>query len=74
MGFMTKGKPTEKVTYLEREEVTEWVDKFAEEQGWDLSDVRNRAIMYYAMKYKKGELDDPQVDKGEGVGDIGELL
>lgn len=62
MGFTTKSEETTTSTFSEREDVEEWVHNFADEQGWDYSDVRNRAIMYYAMKYAKGELDDPMVD------------
>lgn len=62
MGFTTKGEETERVTYVERKDITRFVRKFAEEQGWDLSDVRNRALLYYAWKYKEGTLDDPKVD------------
>lgn len=64
MGFTTKGEPTAPSTFTERKDVKRFVEKFAKEQGWDLSDVRNRALMYYAMKYKRGELDDPMVDNG----------
>jgi hypothetical protein len=62
MGFITDKADSSTSTFSEREDVESWVHEFADEQGWDLSDVRNRAIMYYAMKYRKGELDDPVVD------------
>lgn len=65
MGIFTKGVETDTTTFTERKDVEEFVHEFAEEQGWDLSDVRNRAIMYYARKYKKGELDDNMVDMGK---------
>lgn len=72
MGFTTKGEDTNRVTYHERDDVTEWVHKFSEENGWDLSDVRNRALMWYFYKYQEGELDDPKVDKSaeEVISDI----
>ena len=62
MGFITNKEDVSQSTFQEREDVEEWVHAFANEQGWDLSDVRNRAIMYYALQYQKGELDDPYVD------------
>ena len=62
MGFITNKEDVSQSTVQEREDVEEWVHAFANEQGWDLSDVRNRAIMYYALQYQKGELDDPYVD------------
>lgn len=71
---MTKGKPTEKVTYEEREKVTQWIRDFAEEQGWDLADVRNRAIMYYAREHKNGTLDDPKVKESNGADSIEDML
>lgn len=74
MGFMTKGKPTDKVTYEERKKVTEWVHEFAEEQGWDLADVRNRAIMYYAKEYKNGNLDDPKIKEDRRTDAIEDIL
>jgi len=62
MGFITDKAESSTSTFSEREDVEAWVHEFADNQGWDLSDVRNRAIMYYAMKYQNGELDDPIVD------------
>lgn len=62
MGFITDRKESSPSTFQEREDVEGWVHEFAEEQGWDLSDVRNRAIMYYALKYQKGELNDNLVN------------
>jgi len=62
MGFITERGDASPTTFSEREDVEEWVHEFAEEQGWDYSDVRNRAIMYYALKYQKGQLDDNLVD------------
>lgn len=62
MGFITDRRESSPSTFQEREDVEEWVHEFADEQGWDLSDVRNRAIMYYALKYQKGELNDNLVD------------
>jgi hypothetical protein len=62
MGFITNKEDVSQSTFQEREDVEEWVHAFANEQGWDLSDVRNRAIMYYALQYQKDELNDPYVD------------
>lgn len=63
MGRITKKKENSASTFMERKDVENWVHEFSDEQGLDLSDVRNRAIMYYAMKYEKGELDDPLIDQ-----------
>lgn len=73
MGFTTKGEDTKRKTYHFREDVIEFVEKFAEEQGWNKSDVANRAILYYWHQYSEGELDDPLVadDIIEGSKDIG---
>lgn len=65
MGFTTKGNKTTTSTFTERQDVEQWVHEFAKEQGWDYSDVRNRAIMYYAEMYRKGKLKDPMVDQGK---------
>lgn len=62
MGFTTKGEPTSRVTYVERDDVTKFVNKMKKSQGWDKSDVRNRALMWYAHKFQTGELDDPMLD------------
>jgi len=62
MGFITDRADSSPSTFQEREDVEEWVHEFADEQEWDLSDVRNRAIMYYALQYEKGMLNDNLVD------------
>jgi len=72
MGFTTQGHETDTVTFNERTDVTAWVHEFADEQDWNYSDVRNRALMYYAAKYKAGELDDPAVQReSSSIEDIG---
>jgi len=63
MGEITQRAETEKTTFNERKDVKAKVDKIAEEMGWDLSDVRNRAMMYYAYQYENDSLNDPLVDK-----------
>mgnify|MGYP006931602583 CR=1 FL=1 len=50
MGFITNKEDVSQSTFQEREDVEEWVHAFANEQGWDLSDVRNRAIMRCSIK------------------------
>lgn len=62
MGFTTNNRETELTTYNERKDVRKWIDKIAEEQGWDLTDVRHRALMKYIEDYRKGRLEDPYVD------------
>lgn len=62
MGFTTDNVDTTKVTTVERNDVNNAVTTIADNEGWDYSDVRNRAIMWYWHKYKNGELDDPKVD------------
>lgn len=61
MGFTTKGEPTKRKTYHYRKDVIAFIEDFADEQGWNYSDVVNRAVLYYAYKAEKGELDDPMV-------------
>lgn len=42
------------------DEVDEWLDEFADENGSDRSEVTNRAIKVYAAKLAKGEWKDPK--------------
>lgn len=62
MGFTTKGEDTQRKTYHFREDVIDFIEDFADDQGWDYSDVANRAILYYAYQLQEGKLDDPVVD------------
>jgi len=72
MGFTTKGEDTRRKTYHFREDVIEFIEEFSQKQGWDYSDVVNRALLYYAWQAQEGKLDDPVVtdDMSEVVEEI----
>lgn len=46
------------------DEVDQWLDKFADENNSNRSEVVNRAVKVYAAKMAKGEWNDPKFRDG----------
>lgn len=62
LGFTTRGKETERKTHKFRKDNLDFIDDMNDERGWGKSDVVNRAMMYYANKWRNNDLDDPRAN------------